>query len=101
MKQHTVCIVGQEGTTGLRIHERLAHRNDIRLVCTAKEDRKDLKAIRKAAEQADLLFLCLPDQASRDVVEAAADLSCKIIDASAAFRTAPEWAYGFPELSPS
>lgn len=101
MKQHTVCIVGQEGTTGLRIHERLAHRNDIRLVCTAKEDRKDLKAIRKAAEQADLLFLCLPDQASRDVVEAAADFSCKIIDASAAFRTAPEWAYGFPELSPS
>ena len=100
MSTKKVFIVGREGTTGLRIDERLSGRKDIELLSIADKDRKDMTKIAEVAAQADLIFLCLPDAASREVVEATKDLDCKIIDASTAFRTDPNWAYGFPELSP-
>ncbi len=101
MSKKNVFIVGHEGTTGLRIHERLSGRGDINLLSIADEDRKDMTKIADIAAGADLIFLCLPDAASIEVVEATKDLNCKIIDASTAFRTHPNWAYGFPELGES
>lgn len=98
MKPFKIGIIGQEGTTGLQIKSRLQGREDIVLMTLPEEKRKDMEAIRQQGKEADLLFLCLPDEASRQVVEATADLSCRIIDASTAFRTEANWAYGFAEL---
>ncbi len=100
-EKYKVFIVGHEGTTGLRIHERLESRADISLLSIADEKRKDMAEIAKVANDADVIFLCLPDAASKEVVEATKHLSCKVIDASTAHRTHPEWAYGFPELGES
>lgn len=96
---HKVFIVGQAGTTGLRIYERLAARPDIEVLTIDEEKRKDTKAIADLAAEADVVFLCLPDAAANDVVDAIGDLPCRIIDASTAHRTTPGWAYGFAELS--
>ena len=98
MTPHRVFIVGHEGTTGLRIHERLSDRKDIELLATADEDRKNVEAIKVVAKKADIVFLCLPDAASKDIMAVIGDLSCKVIDTSTAFRTAADWTYGFPEL---
>lgn len=100
MTKKKICIVGREGTTGLRIDERLSQRDDIEVLPIPEDKRKDLATIKEVASQADLVFLCLPDQAAKDVVEVLQDLSCKVIDASTAHRTNPDWAYGFPELGP-
>jgi N-acetyl-gamma-glutamyl-phosphate reductase len=94
-----VFIDGQEGTTGLGIHERLARRADLELLTIAPEHRKDPRAKRDVMARADLVILCLPDAAAAEAVELAAGLETKIIDASTAHRTAPGWAYGLPELS--
>ncbi|MFC2645400.1 MAG: N-acetyl-gamma-glutamyl-phosphate reductase, partial [Veillonella parvula] len=98
MTPHRVFIVGHEGTTGLRIHERLSDRKDIELLATADEDRKNVEAIKVVAKKADIVFLCLPDAASKDIMAVIGDLPCKVIDTSTAFRTDSDWAYGFPEL---
>lgn len=100
MTKKKICIVGREGTTGLRIDERLSQRDDIEVLPIPEDKRKDLATIKEVASQADLVFLCLPDQAAKDVVDVLKDLSCKVIDASTAHRTNPDWAYGFPELGP-
>ena len=68
MTPHRVFIVGHEGTTGLRIHERLSDRKDIELLATADEDRKNVEAIKVVAKKADIVFLCLPDAASKDIM---------------------------------
>ena len=94
-----VFINGQSGTTGLRLFDRLTNRRDIELVSVQPEKRRDPAEIRRVMEQADVMFLCLPDDAAREAVSMAGDLSLKIIDASTAHRTSPEWVYGFPELS--
>ncbi|SNV70794.1 N-acetyl-gamma-glutamyl-phosphate reductase [Veillonella rodentium] len=101
MASYKVFIVGHEGTTGLRIHERLSDRKDIELLATADEDRKNIEAIKAVAKNADIVFLCLPDAASKEIMAAIGDLSCKVIDTSTAFRTDADWAYGFPELGES
>ena len=98
MAPYKVFIVGHEGTTGLRIHERLSDRKDIELLATADEDRKNVEAIKEVAKEADIVFLCLPDAASKEIMTAIGELPCKVIDTSTAFRTADDWAYGFPEL---
>ena len=98
MVPYKVFIVGHEGTTGLRIHERLSDRKDIELLATADEDRKNVEAIKAVAKEADIVFLCLPDAASKEIMAAIGELPCKVIDTSTAFRTADDWAYGFPEL---
>ena len=98
MVPYKVFIVGHEGTTGLRIHERLSDRKDIELLATADEDRKNVEAIKEVAKEADIVFLCLPDVASKEIMAAIGELPCKVIDTSTAFRTDVDWAYGFPEL---
>ncbi|MDO4552724.1 MAG: N-acetyl-gamma-glutamyl-phosphate reductase [Bacillota bacterium] len=104
MKSKTkVFIDGREGTTGLRIYSRLEQREDVELLSiTDEERRKDAAARREMIRGADVVFLCLPDQAARESVALAAEFpSVRIIDASTAHRTEPGWSYGFPELSPA
>ena len=93
-----VFIDGSAGTTGLRIRERLAERQDLEVVALPEETRKDPAARKAAIESADVAFLCLPDAAAIEAVELAGDASTVIIDTSTAHRTNDAWAYGFPEL---
>lgn len=92
-----VYIDGQEGTTGLKILERFEGRNDIELLKINEDKRKDNDERKKMINSADFVFLCLPDDAAREAVSMAGD-KVRIIDASTAHRTNPDWAYGFPEL---
>ena len=94
-----IFIDGSAGTTGLRIRERLASREDIELVILPEELRKDTDARRKALNEADVAFLCLPDAASVEAVELVSNPETVIIDTSTAHRTADGWEYGFPELA--
>jgi len=96
-----VFISGGSGTTGLRIVERLSARADIELVSLPEELRKDPAAQAELAEQADITFLCLPDDASRALIAALGDTKGRVLDTSTAFRTDARFAYGFPELSPA
>ena len=95
-----VYIDGQEGTTGLKILERFKNRSDIELIRISEEKRKDSAERARLINSADYVFLCLPDDASREAVSFVDNDHVRIIDASTAHRTNPEWAYGFPELSP-
>ena len=93
-----VFIDGSAGTTGLRIYERLADRSDLELIRLSEELRKDTEARRKALNEADIAFLCLPDAAAIEAVSLVDNPHTVIIDTSTAHRTNPAWAYGFPEL---
>ncbi len=93
-----VFIDGAEGTTGLRLYDRLSEREDIELLTIDPALRKDADARAEVSNRADVVFLCLPDDAAREAA-ARIDPSVKVIDASTAHRTADGWAYGFPELS--
>jgi len=97
---HTVFVDGQEGTTGLRIHEMLARRPDIEVLRIAAERRKDPAERARLLNAADIAFLCLPDAAAREAVALINNPSTCVIDASTAHRTAPGWVYGLPELAP-
>ena len=92
-----VYIDGREGTTGLKIYERLGAREDIELLYIPDEYRKDPVARKEYINGSDITFLCLPDAAAREAVAMAGD-KVRIIDASTAHRVSPGWAYGFPEL---
>lgn len=94
-----VFIDGKEGTTGLQIFERLGSRKDINIVSLPEETRKDPAARKQCINEADIVFLCLPDAAARESVSLCENERVKIIDASTAHRANPQWAYGFPELS--
>lgn len=94
-----VYIDGQEGTTGLKILERFEGRNDIELLKISEDKRKDLQERKKFINESDFTFLCLPDAAAREAVSLVENDHVRIIDASTAHRTNPQWAYGFPELS--
>ena len=96
-----VFIDGSAGTTGLRIHQRLEDRADIELLTIAEEKRKDLAEKKKIINEADIVFLCLPDDAARESVSLVENPNTVVIDASTAHRTLPDWAYGFPELGES
>ena len=98
MKKYKVFIDGKEGTTGLRIFERFQNRNDIELITISEELRKDPNERKKCINSSDITFLCLPDAASIEAVSFLDNPNTKIIDASTAHRTLPNWAYGFPEL---
>ncbi|MBQ7013292.1 MAG: N-acetyl-gamma-glutamyl-phosphate reductase [Oscillospiraceae bacterium] len=95
-----VYIDGQAGTTGLKIVDRLQNREDITLLKIAEEDRRNPEKRAEMMAEADFTFLCLPDDAAREAVTLAGDRT-RILDASTAHRTNPDWAYGFPELSPA
>ncbi len=94
-----VFIDGSAGTTGLRIHERLSERNDITLLTIPDELRKDPTAKKEISLSADIVFLCLPDDAARDAVANIGNGGPVIIDTSTAHRTDPNWTYGMPELN--
>lgn len=93
-----VYIDGQSGTTGLRINERLSKRSDINILKIADDKRHDLDERKKMINSADIVFLCLPDDAAIEAVSLCENPNTTIIDASTAHRTNSAWAYGFPEL---
>ena len=95
-----IFIDGKEGTTGLRIFDRLQGRSEFRVITLPEEKRKDPEARREALNAADLAILCLPDAASREsVAMLEGNTHTRILDTSTAHRVNPAWAYGFPELS--
>jgi len=93
-------VDGQEGTTGLRIHEYLAQRSDIEVLRIDADKRKDPLARARLLNAADVAFLCLPDAAAREAASLVDNPKTCLIDASTAHRTAPGWAFGLPELAP-
>ncbi len=96
-----VFIDGKAGTTGLRIYERLEKLEGIELISLDDEKRKDPECRKQALNSADIAFLCLPDDAARESVSFIENDNTVVIDTSTAHRTLDDWAYGFPELSPS
>jgi N-acetyl-gamma-glutamyl-phosphate reductase len=95
-----VFVDGQEGTTGLRIHEYLAKRPEIEVLRAAPELRKDVAERSRLLNAADVAFLCLPDAAAREAAALVTNPSACLIDASTAHRTASDWVFGLPELAP-
>ena len=94
-----IFIDGRAGTTGLRIYERLEKREDIELIVLSDDERKDAAARKRALNEADVAFLCLPDDAARESVSLIENDKTVVIDTSTAHRTLDGWTYGFPELS--
>ena len=92
-----VFIDGSQGTTGLRIFDRLSSREDIELIKLPEELRKDLSARTDAINSSDITFLCLPDAAAIEAVSGANE-NVRILDTSTAHRTSEQWIYGFPEV---
>lgn len=101
MKRPRVFVDGQEGTTGLRIHEYLTHRGDLEVLKVESEHRKDIAERSRLLNEADVAFLCLPDTAAREAIVLVKNPETRIIDASTAHRVDPAWVYGLPELSPN
>lgn len=95
-----VFVDGQEGTTGLQILDRLVQRKDIELLTIDPDKRKEVDERRRLINAADIVFLCLPDSASRESAALVDNPNTCVIDASTAFRTDPNWIYGLPELMP-
>ena len=94
-----IFIDGREGTTGLQIYDRLVGRNDIELLYIDEAKRKDTAERRRLLNDADLVFLCLPDEAAKESVSLIDNSKTRVIDASTAHRTSSDWVYGFAELS--
>ena len=94
-----IFIDGKAGTTGLRIYERLESFKGIELISLDDEKRKDPACRKEALNNADIAFLCLPDDAARESVSLIENENTVVIDTSTAHRTLDDWAYGFPELS--
>ncbi len=98
--KYTAFVDGQEGTTGLRIHEYLAQRPEIEVLRIDPERRKDPAERARLLNAADVAFLCLPDAAAREAAALITNPNTCLIDASTAHRTDPAWAFGLPELAP-
>ncbi|MBV7482971.1 N-acetyl-gamma-glutamyl-phosphate reductase [Bordetella sp. BOR01] len=99
MSSPTVFIDGDQGTTGLQIHDRLRHRTDMRLSTLPAAERKNPQRRAEAINACDIAILCLPDAAARESVGFIRNPGVRVIDASSAHRTQLEWVYGFPEMS--
>jgi N-acetyl-gamma-glutamyl-phosphate reductase len=99
--KRVVYVDGQEGTTGLRIHELLSARTDLELLRIDPDKRKDSAERARLLNAADVAFLCLPDAAAKEAVSLVTNPATCIIDASTAHRTQPGWVYGLPELAPT
>ncbi|HET7528145.1 MAG TPA: N-acetyl-gamma-glutamyl-phosphate reductase [Burkholderiaceae bacterium] len=96
---YTVYVDGQEGTTGLQIHDLLAQRRDIEVLRIASEKRKDNAERARLLNAADVVFLCLPDQAAREAASWVSNPRTCVIDASTAHRVDAAWVFGLPELT--
>ncbi|QMV43092.1 N-acetyl-gamma-glutamyl-phosphate reductase [Cohnella cholangitidis] len=96
--RYQIFVDGQDGTTGLKIHDYLSKNSNVEVIKIDSESRKDRDARSSLINEADLVFLCLPDSASKEAVSMVRNKRTKIIDASTAFRTNLEWTYGLPEL---
>jgi N-acetyl-gamma-glutamyl-phosphate reductase len=94
-----IFVDGLSGTTGLKIHERLALYSELEMITIDFDKRRDPEERAKCLNSADVVFLCLPDDAAREAVSLVTNPSTRIIDASTAYRTAQDWTYGLPELS--
>jgi len=99
MSRTKVYIDGQSGTTGLQIYERIGAREDLELLRIPEDKRHDTEERRKYLNEADIVFLCLPDDGAREAVSLIENPGVRVIDASTAHRTDDRWTYGFPELS--
>jgi N-acetyl-gamma-glutamyl-phosphate reductase len=95
-----VFIDGAAGTTGLEIRERLQSHGEVELAALEEKRRKDASAREDALNEADLVILCLPDDAARQAVSLIVNPKVRVIDASTAHRVAEGWVFGFPELEP-
>lgn len=98
MKKTRVFIDGKEGTTGLKIHDRLKYIKDIELISLNEADRKNINKRKEALNSCDIAFLCLPDAAAAEAADMIENDNVILIDTSTAHRTEPGWTYGFPEL---
>jgi len=98
---HTIFIDGEAGTTGLQIRERLARHSGVEVVSIDPARRKDADARAELLNGVDAVVLCLPDDAAKEAVGMITSNSVKVVDASTAHRIAPDWAYGFAEMSPT
>ena len=98
---NTVFVDGQEGTTGLQIRERLASHGGVRVLEIEPDRRKDAARRGELINDADVVFLCLPDAAAREAVAMIepSNTRTRVIDASTAHRVADGWTFGLPELS--
>ncbi len=94
-----IFIDGNQGTTGLLIHERLRGRTDLRLLSLPDAERKDARRRAEAINACDIALLCLPDGAAREAAASIVNPAVRVIDASSAHRTDPQWVYGFPEMA--
>jgi N-acetyl-gamma-glutamyl-phosphate reductase len=94
-----IFVDGASGTTGLKLHERLSLYSELDMITIDYDKRRDPGERAKCLNEADLVFLCLPDDAAREAVALVTNPDTRIIDASTAYRTAPDWTYGIPELS--
>jgi N-acetyl-gamma-glutamyl-phosphate reductase len=95
-----IFIDGAAGTTGLEIRERLDRRGDLSIVRLSDADRKRASSRAAALNEADLVILCLPDDAAREAVSLIENKEVRVIDASTAHRVDAGWVFGFPELEP-
>ena len=96
--QPLVFIDGDQGTTGLQIHQRLHGRTDLQVLTLPESDRKNPTRRAEAINSCDIAILCLPDAAAREAVAAIHNPAVRVIDASSAHRTDAQWVYGFPEM---
>lgn len=95
-------VDGAEGTTGLRINDYLSKRNDVDVIQIDPALRKDPLERARCLNAADIVILCLPDAASKEsvtMIDGAANKHTRVLDASTAFRTSPDWAFGLPEMT--
>ena len=99
MMKTRVYIDGQSGTTGLQIYDRIGQREDLELLRIPEELRHDPDERKKYLNSADIVFLCLPDEGAREAISFIDNPNVRVIDASTAHRTNPDWTYGYPELS--
>lgn len=99
MASPLVFIDGDQGTTGLQIHQRLRDRSDLRLLTLSAEYRKDPQRRAEIINDCDIAMLCLPDPAARDAVASIKNPAVRVIDASSAHRTHPDWTYGFAQMN--
>ena len=99
--KYKIFVDGQFGTTGLKIHEMLKNRKELEILTISEDDKKDIDVKTKLLNEADLVFLCLPDVASKESVKLITNENTKVIDASTAHRTNEDWTYGIAELTPT